>query len=133
MANRQRGEVEIELAGKQYLLRPTFEALCELEDRSSTSILEIVSSMEGGKIRLKELTLVIWAGLFGADPTTKLELKDVGDLVLRTGLTDVVQQEDKDGRNPLVDFLVNGVLGGEKVEAQKDSPKPQKRKKKKPS
>ncbi|MFV9875398.1 MAG: hypothetical protein AB8U25_03210 [Rickettsiales endosymbiont of Dermacentor nuttalli] len=42
MFDQYRGEVSIELAGKIYNLRPTFQALCEIENEIGKSLIMFV-------------------------------------------------------------------------------------------
>jgi len=128
MANSQRGETSIKLCGTDYTLRPTFGALCELEDRTGESVLSILTSMEGGKIRLRDLTYVIWAGMYGFDQVGALTISEVGELILEEGLVSVMKQENSEGFNVVSKFLVDGVLGGEEVKND-DAKKPVRRKK----
>lgn len=113
MANKYRGEVNITLAGEKYVLRPTFEALCELEERAGEPILSIMSGMQDGKIRLKDMALIIWSGMYGYDAASAPSIDTVGAMILETGLLNVMQEVDKSGINPVTEFLMNGILGGE--------------------
>lgn len=115
MANKQRGEVTLRLCGTDYTLRPTFEALCELEDRAGGSVLAMIASMEGGQIRLKELTHIIWSGMYGYDAEAAPGVSEVGEFVLQEGLVSVIKQTDGNGENVITQFLVNGILGDEEV------------------
>ena len=134
MANKSRGEVELKIAGQEFTIRPTFGALCELEDRTGLSVLQIVASMEGGKVRLKTLAQILWAGMYGYDEKTTMTINDVGELIMKEGLVRVVEQVDEEGISPITQFLLNGVLGGEEVEeTEKKPPANQRKKKKKPS
>jgi len=131
MANQQRGEVTLKLCGMDYTLRPTFESLCELEDRTNSSVLQTIASMRGGDIRLKELTHIIWSGMFGYDAENTPEVEVIGKLIIEEGLTNVMQQEDSEGTNVVLNFLVNGILGGEEVDETSTAKKPVRKKKRK--
>lgn len=133
MANRHRGEVTIKLDGKNYTLRPTFEALCELEDRLDDSVIRILASMQGGRIRLNALTHIIWAGMWGYDKDKAPSIEEVGQLVMDTGLLAILEQTSDDGKNPISDFLTNGVLGGEEAKEGEDTDAPKTQPEKKAS
>lgn len=113
MANRQRGEVVIKLSGKDYTLRPTFEALCELEDVANDTVIRMLAEMEGGRVRLKPLSLIIWAGMLGFNRETAPSPEEVGEMVVATGILGLLEQTDSDGKNPISEFLIGGVLGGD--------------------
>jgi len=121
MANKERGETNIILDGKSYVLRPTFEALCEMEDRSGLSVLKMLASMEGGNITMRQMALVIWSGIRGYSPDTELTINDVGNLVMKTGFLGIMEQTDDEGKNPVGEFLLNGVLGGDSGKKSKDA------------
>ncbi len=58
MANAERGEVGVDVGGKRYTLRPTFDALCELESIEDKSIDEIFGLIQKG--RLGGVRAVMW-------------------------------------------------------------------------
>jgi len=120
MANKQRGEVTLELAGKKYTLRPSFEAICELEDLLDKGIMEIVSILHSGNVRLKFIAAVIWAGMWGYDKDKTPTFIEVGELVMETGITEVITQGDADG-GALANFLLNGVTGDSKSKSEGSS------------
>jgi hypothetical protein len=61
MANAERGEVNVEVEGKPYTLRPTFDSLCELEELVGRPIDQIMSEMQQG--RLSGVRSVMWCML----------------------------------------------------------------------
>lgn len=50
MANPERGEGSVTWGGKAYTLRPTFDALCELEERLNKPVDRIMAEMEEGRV-----------------------------------------------------------------------------------
>jgi hypothetical protein len=58
MANPERGEVGVTVGGKPYTLRPTFDALCELEAVENKPIDQILRTIEEG--RLSSVRAVTW-------------------------------------------------------------------------
>lgn len=58
MANPHRGEVSASVGGKAYVLRPTFDALCELEEQMDKPLAVILAGVEQG--RVSGLRSVIW-------------------------------------------------------------------------
>lgn len=116
MANKQRGEVTLELAGEKYTLRPSFEAICELEDLLDIGIMEIVTILHSGNVRLKFIAAIAWAGMWGYDKDNAPPFKDVGEMIMQEGITNVITQSNEDG-GVLVNFLLNSVSDGTSVEA----------------
>jgi hypothetical protein len=82
VANRSRGELDIDLDGQTYTLVLDIEAMCQIEDAASKTMAELVEGVLRGGIR--PLRLIIWGALrrhHGA-----LSIADVGDLMSRIGL-----------------------------------------------
>ncbi len=61
--NMERGEVEITLAGKTYVMRPTFGAMVEIEQTSGEPIYALCRRLLEGNVSVTEVTHVITAGL----------------------------------------------------------------------
>ena len=119
MANKLRGEVEIELAGEKWDLRPTFEALSNIESKLLKSIPDIVQELRRGDIRFMTAAIIIWEGLIGANggrpPLSKtrsgksLRYEEVGEMIVSDGLVRVVAHEN------IVLFLLHGLAGDQKM------------------
>lgn len=58
MANREKGEISREVGGKVYTLRPTFDALCELESMVDKPIDTILAQIRDG--RVSGVRAVVW-------------------------------------------------------------------------
>lgn len=88
MANKEKGEVSL-LAGKEtYIIRFSSNALCELEDASGVSAIELANSLaDETKFSIKSLRLILWAGLIGSHD--ELTLKNAGDIIDLAGLETV--------------------------------------------
>lgn len=122
--NKLRGEVEIELAGEKWCLRPTFEALSNIEGKLNKSIPEIVGEQRRGSIRLSTVATVIWEGMVAANEgkppihknraMNRLRYEEVGEMIVHDGLTSVILQD------ALFLFLLYGLAGDQKMsEAEK--------------
>jgi hypothetical protein len=86
MANRQKGEVSIEIDGETYTLALTLDAMCQLEDIFSTpqkvmTFQEVIDLADKGST--KHLRALIWAALQLHHPD--LALADVSPLVQKAG------------------------------------------------
>ena len=55
MANKARGEVALRLGGETFVLRPTFEAVCEIEDAVGASLYEVGRRLEQAEITARDL------------------------------------------------------------------------------
>jgi hypothetical protein len=58
-ANPWRGEVEIRLDDKTYVLRPTFAALSSIEQKLGTGLIALAGRLADENITLEELTVII--------------------------------------------------------------------------
>lgn len=81
-ANPLRGEAEITIAGRTYLLRPTFEALVRAEDELG-SLFALVERTGDGQLRLSEIAALFWHCLADRQGLTR---ETVGEAVLAQGL-----------------------------------------------
>lgn len=88
MANAQRGYVEVEL-DKTRTFRFTLNALEEVEERLGFDLAE----MEGKKLKIKEIKVIMWAGLIHEDP--ELTLDDVGAMIDMENLSYVQEKMGK--------------------------------------
>lgn len=86
MANREKGEVTIDVEGTPYLLVMDFEAMCQLEDKLSTAekdvtFVEVMQKADRGSLR--HLRAVLWAALLRHQPD--MTLQDVTALIDKLG------------------------------------------------
>ncbi len=88
VANKERGDVALDLDGTEYTLRPTFEALCIIEGRLDSGILEIAERLATHRIGLREVTTVIFETAKAGGH--KVDEGEIGEAVLRVGLLTVV-------------------------------------------
>jgi hypothetical protein len=130
MANFHRGELEIELQGpngpEKYTLRLTFNAFCEIEERTGKPIFDIIYAMSQRKVpTLSDMTAIVWAGIRGgfedrgSDKRQALSFEGTGERVMRTGVASLM--------GPLLIFLHKGLATDEQIseaeqKAKKDQP-----------
>ena len=55
MANAARGEIAFKLGDETYTLRPTFGAVCEIEDSLGTNLFDMGRKLERAEITAREL------------------------------------------------------------------------------
>jgi hypothetical protein len=87
MANSFRGELEIELAGVKYTLRPSFQGLLEIEDKCGCGIMELVHYVSQGKITTKQSVGIIYGGIIGGGGV--IDYSELGDLCVEQGMLSV--------------------------------------------
>jgi len=78
-----RNSVIISLVGETYRLKPTFQAIMDIEERLGGIIGLAVKASEGD-FGLKEMTVIIWATM-----EDRLKFEQVGDLLLTEGLAKI--------------------------------------------
>jgi len=76
------------MGGREYLLRPSFEALADIESRTGRSLLEILNDFAGGKAGFKTTATVIWCCHLASrpEPGRAPSLNDIGELIVKEGL-----------------------------------------------
>lgn len=100
--NKERGEVLVTLANRDYVLRPTFEALAHVESRLGTGIVALLRSISAGQFGVREVAAVIHAGI-EAGPDKGASHVEVGRLVVDAGVMALL---------PMVtEFLMSAVEG----------------------
>lgn len=85
MANRERGEVSFSALGKDWKVKLGTNAMCEIEDETGKSIIEIGQLLGDQKTAtLKLVRVVLWGGLQEYHEGT--DLKQVGALIDEIGM-----------------------------------------------
>lgn len=87
IANPMRGEAAITIAGHDYLLRPTFEALVAAEEELG-SLFAMVERVSQGSLGLAEMSALIWHCLPAAN---RPDRTTVGEAVLAMGLIEATR------------------------------------------
>ena len=112
-----RGEIKIQLAGEERIMRPTFEAISKIERDLSINTLPLLKKMSTGDIGLHAAAVVIYHGLRGYDDT-RLTLTEVGDAVIMQGLNELGVS--------ISEFLITALEGvknlGKNVEVKTETP-----------
>lgn len=84
MANRERGEVSIEVGGKAYTLRPTFDAMCEFEELTGKTVDDLFEDVL--KSKLSGLRAVTWCLLQDVHAAEIKTLKDASRWIDEAGV-----------------------------------------------
>jgi hypothetical protein len=125
MANHQRGEVTLVLNGERYTLRPTFESMCEIEERLDCSMLALIRKFQNRDLRFNAIATVVWAGIHGFlesgfKPSAKPTFNEIGNAIRNHGMDKLLSAGTDEGTNPLINFITRGVMGDEEVEAAEE-------------
>jgi hypothetical protein len=90
VANAHKGEVGLEVNGTPYTLRPTFNCLCDLEELTGKSFMQVgIAASRGSTVAIRQL---VWAYLQEYHADEIKTVKDAGDWILRAGGLDVVNK-----------------------------------------
>jgi len=65
MGNKWKGTFEVEILGETYTLRPSFDAMCEFEEKTGFAVPEAHKMMGDGKTSFKIVAAAVWAGIKG--------------------------------------------------------------------
>ena len=84
MANKLKGEVNIQLAGNDYKCRLTIDAIMQIEDSCNCGIIKLATKMGEADIRMSEIINVLIPALRGGG--NDLQRKDVLKLVQEAGI-----------------------------------------------
>lgn len=88
MTNNTRGEIEVTLGGERHTMRPTFQAMCEIENTTEMGLVELAQRFSEGRFGGQHVTAIILAGLRGAynDPPS---YEEIGEQVVKQGFQDL--------------------------------------------
>lgn len=78
MANPLRGEIDIELGGETLTLRPSFDAICQVESATGKHLAELAAEMASGRVGLRQAAVIVTACANAADPDKRLNESQVG-------------------------------------------------------
>ena len=83
-ANRPKGEVELEINGTTYVLRPTFRAIEAIESRLG-GILSAWQQIETG-LSISAIAHIIWCAVTDGGRTPKPTRDEIGEAVIQAGV-----------------------------------------------
>ncbi len=92
------GEILCTLKGRDYVLKPTFQALCHIELKTQCSILELAAQALDGSLQVTHTAVILKACMLD-----EIEEEVLGGLILSDGLVKVL---------PSVHALMKVVLEG---------------------
>jgi hypothetical protein len=87
MANKFRGEMEIEIGEVKYLLRPSFAGLLEIEDKAGCGLMSLVQFIGSGKLTTRQTVSIIFGGIVGGGG--KVEFEALGEECIQHGMLEI--------------------------------------------
>lgn len=93
MANHVVSEMDIQIGGRVFTLRPSFRALSEIEDRAGCSVLKIASQISDGDIKLKHILAIVWGGYIGSLAKSQkpdLSYEEMGEMLYKSNYMSLV-------------------------------------------
>lgn len=109
--NEDRGEVAITLAGKSYIMRPTFQAIRQSEKLAGCSFMMLMQKAMRLDLSLDDLAAVIMPGLKeGGEAGATFE--KVLELAYRTGINDSARA--------VIPYMSNAIMGGRPMPKEGD-------------
>lgn len=103
-ANERRGEVAVKLDGVEYIMRPTFEALAQIEVDLGDRLLPLVTRINRTDIGIMDVAKIIFYGITATGAS--LSVEKIGNCLVQDGLTDHIEEVMK--------FLSYGLSGAPK-------------------
>ncbi len=105
--NKQRGDVAVTLDGRECVLRPTFDALVEIEERLGIGLVPLAKRFVAGEFGIREVSVILAAGLRGAGQKVP---EDLGNKIVKAGVLSFTQA--------LVQLLTNALQGDSEGNAE---------------
>ena len=90
MSNRYRGEVKLRLAEQNFVMRPTFQALCSIEGDLDKSLIILISELQNKGILLSEQIIIIKHGLTAAG--NDMSHSDIEVMLSNSNIAEVFNQ-----------------------------------------
>jgi len=90
MANKHKGEVELQVGDSTYVMRLSVNALCNLESALDRPKDDIFADLASGKVRINTLRAITHAALVCQHPEVNLEV--AGDIMAKAGMGLVVEK-----------------------------------------
>ncbi len=116
MANKERGEVTLDLGGETYVLVPSFGAVCEIEGALGSNLFKLSQRLAIADIAAREVIDFTHACLIHACPSranVKHDKAALGEAIFEAGPLEVM--------TVLAEFCFNYALGGQREKKAPDA------------
>ena len=90
MVNKNRGEIGITLGTKQYIMRPSFQALCSIEGEVEKSMVDMLLNLENNKLKLTEIESIVRNGIAAYEKNPPIESENIGSLICASGIINIM-------------------------------------------
>lgn len=105
MANKQRGEVDVTIAGKIYPMRPSLDAIARIEGATNLGILAVFQRIRSGNYGMRDAEPIIREGIKAAEVTPP---DNLAELIYADGVMTFLP--------PICLFIANALNGGKEGE-----------------
>ena len=116
MANTERGEVDIQLGARTYVLKPSFDAIANIENWTGKSIQELLAAASNGTQKFSDLVHCVRAGMLAAGNKKTPSFQALGQRCL-----DAQHQEGGEFQIAVYTFMANCITGGRTRDAGDES------------
>ena len=82
-ANKARGEQELEVDGRSYVLRPSFETLSKIEDITNRGAIELIGQIREQTISMKNIVVILWMAAKGSGNRDVPGITEFGEFMRR--------------------------------------------------
>ena len=82
-ANKARGEMDLEVDGRSFVLRPSFETLSKIEDVTNRGTVELIGQIRDQTISMKNIVLVLWMAAKGSKNRDVPGIEKFGEAIRR--------------------------------------------------
>lgn len=89
MANPLKGQIQVNLAGKDYTVRLSIDALMQIENALDKGIIKMANDMAKGDVRLSDLNAILLPALRGGG--NDVQQKDVSKIIAEAGIVQVTK------------------------------------------
>lgn len=89
MANRFRGEVDITLGNEVYIMRPTFQALCEIEEKTGKTIFALLEEISSQNLLLRAIPKIIQPAIKAGGK--EIDEEKIKELLHQPGLVEIIK------------------------------------------
>ena len=106
--NIERGDVPVILDGREFVMRPTYQAMTEIETSTGEKLVPLVWKFQEKQFGISDQVAIVTAGLRAAgEPATP---EKIGEMILKSGILndDLLRAIDA--------FFVMALTGGREVE-----------------
>lgn len=106
MSNPYRGEVAVMLGGVDYVLRPSFKAMVDIETLTGSGLVPLTRKFLAREYGAGEVAAVLVAGINASRESGRppVKVQDIGPLIFDAGLIAVA--------GPVLEFLTGCLSGG---------------------